>query len=173
MPVPSRRYTMREIAFELESTVRREGRTNCPVTKWAQDHLHVTEHDFEAWLVKHPVYAAPTCADIIRFTGHYNTPQTTAEIQRLYADHLVNLPWESARPAIEHLLRGEEACQGIDALAMRTLVQCLEKKHPNPKAFLMQPDVVGKVHESIDLTHLPAPDFPHLHGVIAHGGRAG
>ncbi|HEY1750311.1 MAG TPA: hypothetical protein VGG29_03555 [Caulobacteraceae bacterium] len=172
MPIAARAYTMADILFEFEATCRREGRTSCPVTAWVKANPDKTQDEFEAWISTHPDYAAPTCADIIRCTGHFNTPEATAQLQRLYAGFLVAQPWQKARPWIEGLLSGQagDVADGLDMAALKLLVACMAEHHPSPKGFFAQPHVIGRIPRQVDLSHLRSDAHPELAGLPLQGG---
>lgn len=172
MGIAARRYTMAEILFELESTLRRENRTVCPVTDWARANLDKSQEDFEQWVWSHPDYAAPTCADIIRCTGHYNTREATAQLQRLYAGALRDhVPWPKSRWFVERLLDGSvgEIAGGLDPEALKILVGIVADHHPSPKGFFGQPHVLARMPKHVDFTHMRSDAHPGLAGLPMQG----
>lgn len=97
------------------------------------------------------------------------TPEEQDRLQTVYARGLAMKPWEYARAHVERLMaeHGEE----VAPEAAKVLVDYLADKHPNPKAFLAQPHVRGKLHPDVDLTDLPAPDFKGIERHRIRGER--
>lgn len=169
MLITTRKLTLPDMLPEFQATMRREGRTFCPVTDWIAANQDKSFDDFVQMIAAHQEWGPPTCADIIRTCGFYNSPQTTAEIQRLCADILTGYPFKLARPHIEGVFTGPDIVHGLDAEAARILIRHFAANHESPKGFFAQDPVRHKLPKSIDLTHLPAPAHPHLEGVHMQG----
>lgn len=158
-------------AFQFHNTAM--GRPVCPVCDYIAAHLDDDIADVEAHLYTDPDLAPGLIADGLYATANWDVyPRGTLADAEADQDALVaalaDVPYVSARTELEGLLR-RFGMRFLTRAAIEGVLAYIRAGHPNPKAFLMQPDILAIVPADIDLTDYPCPDFPELADVEVQG----
>jgi hypothetical protein len=143
---------------------KRLGRGWCPLIAWLKQQPSETLDDViaaELFMQQHPEWGPGYCADVIRDTWRFNSPDAVEVIQLDHALALVRHPWERARVAVENLLgHPDTGWQSREALQL--VLDYVVENHGNPKALLARPDVRERLPVWVNISELPCPDFAAL-----------
>lgn len=173
------KYThLSEHLAEYRAAAARAGRTYCPVCDYVAEHIDDDPIEVERHIYRHPDWGLTVLAETLRTTADYNDPTTevglvtTREIQRIAAEEMVTHNWQAMRYHIEDLFKHPQTRFYSDE-ARDMLLAHIRANHPNPKRFIMKPEVLAKIPTHYDFTGWPAPDYPELEHVVVTGTGVG
>lgn len=149
------------------------GRTSCPACDYIEAHLDGPIDDVKAYLYSSPDIAPGLICDGLLATANYQQwPKATLEDaiadQESMTALLAPFPYEVVRNQLEPLLKRWDMAL-LSRTAVDNVLAYIQAGHPNPKAFLMKPEVLAKIPADVDLTDYPCPDFPELADVPVFG----
>lgn len=139
---------------------------DCPLLVWLNAQEDRDPNDVRRDMVARPEWKPQFSAEGLAVT---RSPPG----QAIYAQALASAPWRESRGLIERVMR--DSSLALSQQAIDILVSRLASDHPNPRAFVLQPDVHRALAPSvtIDIERLRAPDFPDVARLRGRVGREG